>query len=172
MTPLEGLVMGTRSGDLDPALHAHLQRQLGWSLDQIDPASTASPACGLIGFNDFRELDRLVEAGDAAASSRSTSTATGCASTSAPTTPRSAGGRHRVHRRCRRALPRGAGRSSQGLDRLDRGRPGRNRPTSRPAGLADGGDVAVLVVPTNEEWQIAREALAIVRGSGAVQAED
>jgi hypothetical protein len=35
LTPLEGLVMGTRSGDIDPGLHAHLQKQLGWTLDQI-----------------------------------------------------------------------------------------------------------------------------------------
>ncbi len=30
--------MGTRSGDVDPALHAHLHRQLGWSIDEIDAA--------------------------------------------------------------------------------------------------------------------------------------
>ena len=34
MTPLEGLVMGTRSGDVDPALHAHLHRELGWSVER------------------------------------------------------------------------------------------------------------------------------------------
>ena len=38
LTPLEGLVMGTRSGDVDPALHAHLHRQLGWSIDEVDDA--------------------------------------------------------------------------------------------------------------------------------------
>ena len=38
LTPLEGLVMGTRSGDVDPALHGHLHRELGWSLDEIDRA--------------------------------------------------------------------------------------------------------------------------------------
>src|SRR5687768_16202186 len=32
------LVMGTRSGDLDPAIHGHLHRELGWSLDEIDRA--------------------------------------------------------------------------------------------------------------------------------------
>ena len=37
-TPLEGLVMGTRSGDLDPAVHAHLCRELGWSIDAVDNA--------------------------------------------------------------------------------------------------------------------------------------
>jgi acetate kinase len=38
LTPLEGLVMGTRSGDLDPAIHAHLHRELGRSLDEVDRA--------------------------------------------------------------------------------------------------------------------------------------
>ena len=38
LTPLEGLVMGTRSGDLDPAVHMYLHRSLGWSLDDIDQA--------------------------------------------------------------------------------------------------------------------------------------
>ena len=36
MTPLEGLVMGTRSGDVDPNLHSHLARNLGWDLERID----------------------------------------------------------------------------------------------------------------------------------------
>src|SRR5690606_37483373 len=36
LTPLEGLVMGTRSGDVDPNLHGHLARTLGWSLERID----------------------------------------------------------------------------------------------------------------------------------------
>ncbi|MGN6129553.1 MAG: acetate/propionate family kinase, partial [Nocardioidaceae bacterium] len=65
LTPLEGLVMGTRSGDVDPALHAHLHRQLGWSLDDIDRAlNRDSGLRGLAGENDFRELERLVDAGD------------------------------------------------------------------------------------------------------------
>lgn len=38
LTPLEGLAMGTRSGDVDPGLHAHLHRQLGWSLE-LAPAA-------------------------------------------------------------------------------------------------------------------------------------
>ncbi len=59
MTPLEGLVMGTRSGDVDPALHAHLNRRLGWSLDTVDDILNRSSGLkGLAGVNDFRELDR------------------------------------------------------------------------------------------------------------------
>jgi len=36
LTPLQGLVMGTRSGDVDPGLHAYLAREAGLSLDEID----------------------------------------------------------------------------------------------------------------------------------------
>ncbi|AQU81493.1 MULTISPECIES: acetate/propionate family kinase [unclassified Halomonas] len=59
LTPLEGLVMGTRSGDVDPGLHAHLHRQLGWSLDEIDNAlNTQSGLLGLSGLtNDMREVE-------------------------------------------------------------------------------------------------------------------
>src|SRR3546814_20385881 len=64
-TPLEGLVMGTRSGDVDPALHAHLHRELGWSLDEIDrELNRESGLKGLAGENDFREVLRLREEGD------------------------------------------------------------------------------------------------------------
>ncbi|WP_447555570.1 acetate/propionate family kinase [Vreelandella sp. EE22] len=59
LTPLEGLVMGTRSGDVDPGLHAHLHRQLGWSLDKIDDVlNKQSGLLGLSGLtNDMREIE-------------------------------------------------------------------------------------------------------------------
>jgi len=58
MTPLEGLVMGTRSGDVDPNLHSHLARTLGWNLDQIDNMlNRESGLKGLSGLsNDMRTL--------------------------------------------------------------------------------------------------------------------
>ena len=57
LTPLEGLVMGTRSGDVDPAVHAHLHRTLGYSLEDIDHAlNHESGLRGLSGHNDFREV--------------------------------------------------------------------------------------------------------------------
>lgn len=58
LTPLEGLVMGTRSGDVDPGLHAHLARQLGWSLERIDTLlNKESGLLGLSGLsNDMRRL--------------------------------------------------------------------------------------------------------------------
>ncbi len=36
LTPLEGVVMGTRSGDVDPSLHSFLAKNLGWDLAKID----------------------------------------------------------------------------------------------------------------------------------------
>jgi acetate kinase len=59
LTPLEGLVMGTRSGDVDPNLHSHLARTLGWSLEQIDTLlNKDSGLLGLSGLsNDMRSLE-------------------------------------------------------------------------------------------------------------------
>lgn len=58
MTPLEGLVMGTRSGDVDPNLHSHLARTLGWDLERIDHMlNRESGLLGLSGLsNDMRTL--------------------------------------------------------------------------------------------------------------------
>ncbi|ATJ83552.1 acetate/propionate family kinase [Halomonas beimenensis] len=60
LTPLEGLVMGTRSGDVDPGLHAHLARRLGWSLERIDRLlNHESGLLGLSGLsNDMRRLEQ------------------------------------------------------------------------------------------------------------------
>jgi acetate kinase len=66
LTPLEGLVMGTRSGDIDPGLHAHLQDQLGWTLNHItDVLNNESGLLGLSGVsNDMRELIEAAAAGN------------------------------------------------------------------------------------------------------------
>lgn len=60
MTPLEGVVMGTRSGDVDPNLHSHLARTLGWSLEKIDQMlNKESGLLGLSGLtNDMRTLEQ------------------------------------------------------------------------------------------------------------------
>ncbi len=65
LTPLEGVVMGTRSGDVDPGLHAHLHRQLGWSMAEIDNAlNKQSGLLGLSGLtNDMREVEDQALAG-------------------------------------------------------------------------------------------------------------
>jgi acetate kinase len=69
MTPLEGLVMGTRSGDVDPGLLFHLIRSLGKTPDEID--SLLNRQSGLLGIsgaaNDMRELVAAAAGGNARA---------------------------------------------------------------------------------------------------------
>ncbi|MFJ4923470.1 acetate kinase [Streptomyces sp. NPDC088725] len=65
MTPLEGLVMGTRSGDIDPAVVFHLGRVAGMSLDETDELlNKKSGLIGLCGDNDMREIGRRIGEGD------------------------------------------------------------------------------------------------------------
>ncbi|MEV7378815.1 acetate kinase [Streptomyces lydicus] len=65
LTPLEGLVMGTRSGDIDPAVTFHLKRVAGMSADEIDVLlNTKSGLLGLCGDNDMREIRRRIDEGD------------------------------------------------------------------------------------------------------------
>lgn len=64
-TPLEGLVMGTRTGDIDAAVVIHLARQAGMSIDDIDELlNRRSGLKGLAGSNDMRDVHRAVAAGD------------------------------------------------------------------------------------------------------------
>ncbi|MFC7310106.1 acetate kinase [Streptomyces monticola] len=65
LTPLEGLVMGTRSGDLDPAVIFHLARVAQMSVDEIDTLlNKKSGMVGLCGDNDMREITRRMGEGD------------------------------------------------------------------------------------------------------------
>ena len=66
MTPLEGLVMGTRCGDIDPAV-IFVLRRLGYTLDDVDKMlNKASGLLGLagIGSNDMRDLIKAVDEGN------------------------------------------------------------------------------------------------------------
>lgn len=68
MSPLEGLVMGTRSGDVDPTVVFHLRREAGMGVDEIDDLlNHRSGLAGLTGANDMREVLRRKAAGDEAA---------------------------------------------------------------------------------------------------------
>ncbi|OZE88530.1 acetate kinase [Rhodococcoides fascians] len=68
LTPLEGLVMGTRSGDIDPGVIMHLRRSAGMSVDDIDALlNRRSGLIGLSGVNDFRQLQQRIDDGDASA---------------------------------------------------------------------------------------------------------
>jgi acetate kinase len=170
LTPLEGLVMGSRSGDLDPAVVGYLHRQLGWSIEDVDRALTQESGLeGLAGDNDLRAVQDLVESGD----------------------PR---GRLAFDVYCHRIrkyvgayyavlgtvdavvftagvgehspLVRGA--SLSGMDglgiRIDEDRNRAVGPGDAAVISADGSEVAVLVVPTNEEYEIARQVRSVLAG--------
>ncbi len=65
LTPLEGLIMGTRCGDLDPAIPFHLIRQLSLSVDRVEEIlNKESGLKGICGFNDMREVQQRAEHGD------------------------------------------------------------------------------------------------------------
>ena len=67
MTPLEGLVMGTRSGDIDPAVVLYLQRQ-GYTVDDVDTLlNRQSGLTALCGTNDMREIIARAQNNDAKA---------------------------------------------------------------------------------------------------------
>lgn len=67
-TPLEGLVMGTRSGDLDPAVLFQLARREGMSVDDLDDLlNKRSGMLGLAGASDQRDIKEAMERGDESA---------------------------------------------------------------------------------------------------------
>jgi acetate kinase len=68
LTPLEGLVMGTRSGDIDPGIISYLSRTAGMRVEDIETMlNKRSGVRGLGGEIDFRVLHQRIESGDAAA---------------------------------------------------------------------------------------------------------
>ena len=170
LTPLQGLVMGTRSGDVDPGLHTFLHSELGLSVGDIDTVlNKQSGLKGMAGVNDFRELETRRAAGDEAAQLAF---------------------EVYVHR-----LKHYVGAYLALLGRLDvlsfTAGVGENNPALRaavadgldglgivvddarntePSKLArvispDGSPVQVAVIPTNEELAIAREAAALISAS-------
>jgi acetate kinase len=65
MTPLEGLVMGTRSGDIDPSLPFYLMRQTAMSPDDVENLlNRKSGLKGICGVNDMREIQDLAAKGN------------------------------------------------------------------------------------------------------------
>ena len=168
LTPLEGLVMGTRSGDVDPAVIAYLHRVADVSAQDVDDQlNRDSGLLGLAGANDMREVHRRVDAGSKAAQLaldvycyrlRKYVGAYYAALGRVDAIVFTAGiGENDADVRAR---------SLAGLERLgvviD---PARNASRRRDARSIspDGADVAVLVVPTNEELEIARQALEVAR---------
>ncbi len=167
LTPLEGLVMGTRCGDIDPAVPIYLLKNLGLDADGVDQLlNRQSGLLGICGVNDMREIDRLAADGNEPAE-----LAIGIT----------------THR-----LKKYIGAYYAELGRVDAivftGGIGENSAVIRQrscAGLArlgieldadanaeriagerclsvSGTEVSILVIPTNEELEIARQALATV----------
>ena len=65
LTPMEGLVMGTRSGDVDPGVIMYLARTAGMSMADIETMlNRRSGVLGLGGETDFRQLHALIDEGD------------------------------------------------------------------------------------------------------------
>jgi acetate kinase len=68
LTPLEGLVMGSRCGDIDPAIVFHLVREGGYTIDQVDTMlNKKSGLLGLCGSLDVRDIHKGISEGDDAA---------------------------------------------------------------------------------------------------------
>ncbi|MCD2442895.1 acetate kinase [Agromyces sp. SYSU K20354] len=167
MTPLEGLVMGTRSGDIDPAVLVHLHRRAGYDFDALDTLlNKRSGLLGLAGTNDVRDVLESRAAGDPAATLAFDvyvhrlkayvgayfaqlggvdviSFTAGVGENAAPVRAAALAGLERL-----------------GIE-LDASR---NEVRSREARVisTDASEVVVLVVPTNEELEIARQTLEVV----------
>jgi acetate kinase len=68
LTPLEGLVMGTRSGDIDAGVIGYLCRTAQMSVDEVESMlNERSGLLGLAGERDFRRLHEMIESGDESA---------------------------------------------------------------------------------------------------------
>ena len=169
LTPLEGLVMGTRSGDLDPAVVFYLHREAGLSVDDIDDLlNKRSGMLGLAGANDMREVERRAAEGDQAAAE---ALDVYCYRIRKYVGAYAAA----LGRLDALVFTAGIGENSdgvragvcQGLEGLGVAlNPKRNRSRSgRPRTISpDDSKVAVLVVPTNEELEIAEQTLAVIGG--------
>jgi len=167
LTPLEGLVMGTRSGDIDAGIVFHLARTAGMSVDELDELlNRRSGLKGLSGVNDFRELHQLIADGSEAARLALDVYL------------------HRLRKYVGAylavlggvdviAFTAGVGENDDivragalvGLERLGIAvDPERNAGRiKKPTIISpDGSPVTVVVVPTNEELAIARQSLALV----------
>lgn len=170
ITPLAGLVMGTRSGDVDPALGAYLGRVAGMDLASVDAAlNKESGLLGMCGANDMREVWRLADSGDADA--RLALDVYGyrvrayigayCAALGHVDALVFTGGVGENSPRVRALATTGLTRLGIEVD------PDRNTAESAEARVVspEGAEVAVLVVPTNEELEIAEQTAACLGGA-------
>ncbi len=65
LTPLDGLMMGTRSGSIDPSIIKYMIDEAGMTYDKIDEAlNKKSGLLGISGFNDNRDVEKAISEGD------------------------------------------------------------------------------------------------------------
>ncbi|MBQ4805390.1 acetate kinase [Aquimarina sp. MMG015] len=63
--PMNGLIMGTRSGDIDPAVIFYMVNSLGYSLEEVNSLlQKESGMLGLTGFSDLRDIESAAEKGN------------------------------------------------------------------------------------------------------------
>ncbi len=172
LSPLEGLVMGTRSGDVDPSLGAYLDRVAGLGVQDYDDAlNHASGLAGLAGVSDLREVEARRAAGDEAA--------TLAFDVAAYRLRKYIGGYAVVLGRVDAIVftggigehsPELRGEVLGGLGllgvELDAVANAAGQPERRVTG--DSSRIPAYVVPANEELEIARAALSVVGVSGPV----
>ncbi|MCA2226542.1 acetate/propionate family kinase [Nonomuraea aurantiaca] len=167
LTPLEGLVMGTRSGDVDPALTGYLARAGGMDIVRAEEElSRRSGLLALAGTGDMREVRRRAREGDERARlaldiySRRIKKYIGAyyALLGRVDAIVFTGGVGEHDPATRAAALDGLHRLGIALDptRNEADETGERR-VSTPES-----EVAVLVVPTDEEWEIARQTLALI----------
>ncbi|WP_348786700.1 acetate kinase [Leifsonia sp. NPDC080035] len=167
MTPLEGLVMGTRSGDIDPAVLVHLARRAGLGIDDLDDLlNRRSGLLGLAGHGDMRDVRRAAESGDASARlaidvvvhrlKHYIGAYTAILGGLDALTFTAGVGEHNPWLRAEVC----AGLEGLGI-RIDPRRNEAERDDARVISTDDS-PVTVLVVPTNEELEIARQSLQAV----------
>jgi acetate kinase len=163
LTPLEGLVMGTRSGDLDPAVIFHLHRSAGLSLDELDDLlNHRSGVYGLAGMNDMRELEAARTAGDPAAAlafdvychriKEYVGAYYALLGRVDAVTFTAGVGEH---------SPQVRAAALSGLDRLGIAVDTARNEAGEPVISPDGTEVAVCVVPTDEEYEIATQTVEV-----------
>ena len=169
LTPLEGLVMGTRSGDIDPAVLVQLSRRAHLSIDDLDDLlNKRSGLLGLAGKSDMRDILAGVEAGDAEATLafdvyvhrlRAYAGAYLAQLGGADVISFTAGVGENA------AAVRAAALETLGFAGVEID-PERNAARERGIRVisTDASDITVLVVPTDEELEIARQTLAIAQG--------
>ncbi|MGC9453954.1 MAG: acetate/propionate family kinase [Phycisphaerae bacterium] len=170
MTPMEGLMMGTRSGDVDPGAVLYMQRK-GMSAEQVDEAlNFQSGLLGVSGVSaDMRDILSAADRGDARAELSVAMFVyrivkyVGAYYTVLPAVHAVVltGGIGENSRQIRRRIVLGLSRLGAELD------DGRNNATvggQAGAITTDGSELAVWVVPTDEELMIARQTVRAVSG--------